>query len=748
MDPVHQFAELREELENISGGLLDHLGHLLEIPALQDPAFQSWQKTCHRVQQELANEMVRVAVVGPIKSGKSTLVNALLGDDLLKRGAGVVTSFVTRIRQGKTLKANIHLKSWEEINREIRQALVLFPSRSWSGDRDAFDIREETHREELSRALGELPLEKQISHDTRNPSMVILTSYLKGFGIMRALNPSDALTLTFEKDEIQQHRQFAGDEVLAVFAKDIALEIDTEFGRGNLELADCQGSDSPNPLHLAMIQDYLHLAHLLIYVISSRTGLRQADLRFLTMIKKMGILNNVLFVVNCDFSEHDSLEDMHGVIAKIKEELALIQPKAQVFAFSSLFHLIGYDPDRLPEKDRLRFEQWLKQEDLVAFSSDETNRFNAVLNDKHTNERFSLLLKNDVDRLRMVSQGMAYWADVHGDVLSDDEDKALDISKRIETHRERIDEISAMIQRTLDGELHQIRQKVGRQLNGFFDSRSGHVVPPIVDCIRGFHVRYANYEKALESVGIQQALYDVYQDFRQSLDTFMAESINPELIGFIRQKEKEIQSSLRSVAGPYVNIVNEALVEFNTFAQPLDVSSDTENDETPLLKDMDSIKRLARLELHPATAMLSQSSTIRTEAVVRFGLNATLSAMKRLIKKPFHSRTEDAFQALEYATKRMKREAEKAMLFHLKSYKENLKFQYLFKLADALSIHLYDSLIDRFQAYRSDLSRIKKAIEKKELDREKAREVLNGVKNESLVFSTQLQKMETLIEGL
>jgi polynucleotide 5'-kinase involved in rRNA processing len=63
-------------------------------------AFQQWKQSCANIDQHLRDHVVRIAVVGAIKSGKSTLVNALLNDDYLKRGAGVVTSFVTRIRQG------------------------------------------------------------------------------------------------------------------------------------------------------------------------------------------------------------------------------------------------------------------------------------------------------------------------------------------------------------------------------------------------------------------------------------------------------------------------------------------------------------------------------------------------------------------------------------------------------------------------------------------------------------------------
>jgi GTPase SAR1 family protein len=88
-------------------------------------SFGDWEKTCVVLLGELEEETIRVAVVGPIKSGKSTFLNSLLKGDFLKRGAGVVTSIVTRVRSGDQVKATLYYKSWAEVNEDMQQALVL-----------------------------------------------------------------------------------------------------------------------------------------------------------------------------------------------------------------------------------------------------------------------------------------------------------------------------------------------------------------------------------------------------------------------------------------------------------------------------------------------------------------------------------------------------------------------------------------------------------------------------------------------
>jgi hypothetical protein len=62
---------------------------------------------------------------------------------------------------------------------------------------------------------------------------------------------------------------FSGNESLAVYMKDILLNIDTGVVGSNIEIADCQGSGSSIP---ARHDQDSCVWPMLIYVISSRTG--------------------------------------------------------------------------------------------------------------------------------------------------------------------------------------------------------------------------------------------------------------------------------------------------------------------------------------------------------------------------------------------------------------------------------------------------------------------------------------------
>ena len=215
------YNALKDEILLINRDVLSLFAAAKSIPGMADYSFGEWEKTCENLPGQLAEDTIRVAIVGAIKSGKSTFLNSIFNGDYVKRGAGVITSIVTRVRSGERLRAKLFFKSWDEINTEIEQALVLFPSLNWRSGNGRFDIRQEKDRRELHKALGELSVDQLITHNTRNINNVLLTSYLKGYGTVKNFLAADNTIQMFEDDRFFEHKAFAGDEALAVYLKDI-----------------------------------------------------------------------------------------------------------------------------------------------------------------------------------------------------------------------------------------------------------------------------------------------------------------------------------------------------------------------------------------------------------------------------------------------------------------------------------------------------------------------------------------------
>ena len=720
MAKITTYSTLKEDILQINKDISGLFPDLRAITASSDHTFADWQKTCDTIKSQISGEIIRVAVVGPIKSGKSTFINSLLKGEYLKRGAGVVTSIVTRVRNGKKLKAKLLFKSWDEINSDMEQALVLFPSLEWRNENYRFDIRQKKERMDLEKALISLNSEHLISNGAHNVNNILLTSYLKGYEKIKDLFSVETLTRQYENELFSEHWTFVGDGSMAVYLKDVQLEIDSGNIDSNIEIADCQGSDSPNPLHLAMIQEYLLLTHLIVYVISSRTGLREADIKFLSIIKKMGIIDNILFIINCDFSEHESINDLKLLIENVKEELALIKPSPEIYSLSALLNLFKTRRANLSQKDRLRLEQWETEPELTDFSNSETARFESSFYNRLTKGSYSLLLKNHLERLRIISSGMGRWIYFNQNILSRDAHSANEIVEKIKKHQEGMRQIKAVIKNTLAGSTKTINHDLKTDIERFFDIRSGDLIQNIIEFIRDYTVSYQKYEENLKASGFPNTLYLVFQEFKQAVDIYMTETINPEIIRFTREKEKRILENIENIAEPFDVMVQDAIVGYDGMMENFGIVRSFESPERIDLPDIDTIKAVTGLTLPPAVAYMRYTAKIKTEAVMRFGFYSVVKFFKKILKKPIERKNEEGILALKAGVLRMKRETEKSMAFFFKDYQENIKFQYMYKIVEAVSFSLYESLVDRFQAYAADLSNSVELINDKLIDKGQA----------------------------
>lgn len=737
---------LKNELIAINEDISSLFSDAKAIPGLTDYSFGDWEKTCSDIRRQISEDMIRVAIVGAVKSGKSTLLNSLFKGDYLKRGAGVVTSIVTRVHTGQSLKAKLYFKSWDDVNSDIEQALMLFPSMDWRSENERFDIRRTKERRELQQAVSDLPTEQLITNDTRNVNSVLLVSYLKGYDRVKEIVSSDNGIIEYSEDRFSEHKDFVGDDALASYLRDVELQIDSKSIGSNIEIADCQGSDSPNPLHLAMIQDYLFLTHLIVYVISSRTGLRQADIKFLSIIKKMGILDNILFVANCDFGEHETLNDLKALVEKVEEEISMIKPSPEIFTFSALYNLFKTQSDLLTTKDALRYKQWKGEKELKAFLEMGSERFETFFHHKLTRERNALLLRNHLERLGVIASGMEHWVCINRDILDRDTASAGEIVVKIKQHQKKMNQIKTMIKSTLNGAVQKITRELKVETDRFFDVRSAEVLGGIIEFIRNYKVSFNDYTESLESTGFSGTLYLIFQELKQALDTYMAEVINPEIIRFVRHQEAGIKEHLELIAGPYDVMVQDAIVEYNAAMGNFGISRLLKNREKVELPEMDYVKRTIGLALPPLAANMRYSTKIKTEAVMRLGFYSVLKIFKKLFKKPIQNKNEEEIFALKDGVLRMKRETEKSILFLFKSYRENIKFQYSIKLLEAASNTLYEALLDRFQAYVADLSKVEALIGERQVDKERASQVLGEMELATRSVNERINSIRERIE--
>jgi len=714
MDAYEKYKEAMLDINHEVHALIDQAETILDG---NKAVFDQWKRSCGSIDSYLRDHVVRIAVVGAIKSGKSTLVNALLSDDYLKRGAGVVTSFVTRVRQGEQLRARLYFKSWDEVNEDIKHALVLFPTEEWRSEQHDFDIRRTPDREDLANALEALDHDMRISQDRLNANGVLLSSYVKGYEQIHSYIAADRSTREFDNAQFADHRDFVGSDALAVYLKDVQLSVPGDILKRDIELADCQGSDSPNPLHLAMIQDYLLKAHLIVYVISSRTGLRQADIRFLSIIKRMGIAGNMLFVCNCDLSEHDGLDDLQALVKRVREELSLVVEAPEIFTISALYNLFDRSRSPLSPRDQDRLEQWRKAEELVTFSNQETTRLTSFLENKLSRERWALLLQNQLSHLDLTAKGLNQWVQLHRDLFRRDAGEARAMVEKLQMHQLHMLQVQSLIKTTLNGAARKLSQDLKKEVDRFLDPSSGPIVKKVGGFVREYQVDLSHYQEQLANSGFTHTLYLVFQDLKQAVDGFMAEKVNPDIMGEIQQVEKRLQEELHMIGEPYEAMVIDALERFDEVLRQMGIPSSSVKGALHPFDDLENVKQMNGITLPPAAATMRYGAYIKTEAVMRLGFYSLARLIRKLLRKSIDSKRVEELKALKDGIRRMKSETERSIEAHFRDYKENIKFQYVQRLTEMAGNRLHETLTEQFGAYLGDLKGIVGRVENQHEDK-------------------------------
>ena len=714
---MESYNDIKNQLLRINSDLRNVIDTALTTEGVSGHQMDEWRNTTERIDKQLAEETVRLAIVGSIKSGKSTLTNSLFNGDYVKRGAGVITSIVTKVRPGPHMTARLEFKTWKEVNSEIKEALVLFSALETLEDYREFDINDDNDRQRLQSDLSKLEADQLIAHDARDPNSVLLIEYIKGYEEAKSYVSFEPETAVLEEDGFFRQKEFVGNESLAVYLKDVTLTLRTPKGFGeNIEVADCQGSDSPNPLHLAMIQDYLLQTHLIVYVLSSRTGVRQSDIKFLTLIKKMGLAKNLLFVLNSDFNEHEDLPDLRRVAARVEEELGLIVSAPDVYTFSALYNLfksIDSESDNgmsLSRKEKRRLEQWKEEEEFVFFSDAETAKFFSEVIHKITTNRYTLLLEANVERLANISSGMQEWARIGRKIL---ETKTEEMSKtfaEMERRRKASDQVTVVVKDTLDGTTSKLKGELSAEVDRFFDVRFGDIGQQIVQFVDGYNLEAADFENDLEATGFLPTLYRIFQVLQQAVNRFIAETINPRLVAFLNTLENKLAEVFEQVSGPYSLMIEDAVRKHQDLLIKLGLTPTGRIFKPIRPPEIAVIKNNSQVRIPQLASTLRYTARIKTEAILRLGFYNTVKTARKLFKKP-DTGPESAIRSLQDSIRRIKEQIQISIMDHFVDYKENLKHQYVFLLTTSMADGLYETLTDQMAAFTGDLSDMKHLIE-------------------------------------
>ncbi|MFO7886263.1 MAG: dynamin family protein [Desulfobacteraceae bacterium] len=738
---MNKHTDFFDNVEKVSNNLVSVFERMQEIPGMFDHTCEEKMKICQEIPEQVRSRVVKIAVVGAIKSGKSTFVNALLDQDFLKRGAGSVTAIITRLRQGDQFKAEIFLKSWDEINKEIENALVFFPEvkkicPEMEGLR--FDLRRKNDRIILKRANDRLWSDISLNGRGIRAESKIVSHALEGYDFARDYVQADPVSISFTGEEFEQHKIFTGTDAIGFFVKDVLIEAAAEKIGPQTEIADCQGSDSTNPMHMAQIQNYLFSASMIIYLISSRTGLREADIRFLTIIQKMGLLNRILFVVNCDFSEHDNLNDLVNVESAIRKELCYFTPDPELFTFSSLYVLFCKCRKSLSPKNAMRLAQWAEEPELVGYSENMKQDFHQRLDRILIDERHDLLMAGPVVHVKKIVDFAEERTKIYQQLKQKDLTKAVETIDSLSDMHNRTRQFKSIVKNAMESAVKGLNSEISADIKAFFNKSNNSPVRKMQDFVNNYPVTHEKYENEIHFSGFHNAFYFMFQDLKKEVETFVVEVLNPEIAGFIAREEEKIAAYFDSVFYSYNNIDPLSLCpDFPESAKAFERKYNGKNRNNFI--SIESVRRILGLKFPGIVSSIDYNAGVRLDSMARFGFHSLTLIMSKILSK---NSTAPGSAALRDTGIKIKKQALKTLENELLKCKNELRDTYLFVLIEAVARDFQEKIMTRFQENDFEIEAVQKLIDADQREKKEQADALEMIK--SMVRDTS-RRIDTLM---
>ncbi|PLX40995.1 MAG: hypothetical protein C0609_11470 [Deltaproteobacteria bacterium] len=669
-----------------------------------------WQRRVESL-GDLGSRTFKIAVAGTVKSGKTTLVNTLLGDDLLKRGAGIVTSVVTRVRGNHTLDALIKLKGWGEINREASDAALFVGFVTDEGE--TFDLRSESMRGRLSEYISSLGEEFLGDDGTYEKHAALLLAMLDGYDRVASLITHDGGELTYSGDDFHRHKEFSGDDSMAVFVEDLSLRIPDFPLKGDTEIADCQGYDSPNPRHRERVQQYLIDSHLIVYVVSSRVGLRDADLRFLKDIERLGLIKQTLFVLNVDLSEYEAASEVEGARARLARELRPFIEVPEIIALSALRALLKKLDGagaKLTKKERLLLALWDEEDALPSGGFDDFSGLLSVRVGERREDELAGLVRSTLSKaaevLRLRLKNLQKFGGSRGEALEAGLDSMSDAR-----------EIIARSFKTFEGALTSRAQTIKTQtysrVTGKFHPSGGSIANEVMAYVGTMKPSIASIDFS-QKEKLFAKLAGVQQKVREEFHRYKVETINPMAVETIREIWGDVTEEMDAAAHDSASLVIEAVEGYRSLA--MDLGIEVGEMELPELEASIGKKKVPLFSAVTVPAAEASAKHLISFASHWSVKMATGWAAKLLSKRDTDSGSDQLVsKGVETARELIAEEARSALLH----YNEHVKYQLLGKNIDELLsswIENYretldvltgevDSILNALDASREELSR-------------------------------------------
>ena len=670
-------AETRSQLEKLA-----------ELLQWKDaPQLRHWQEALQHAEDRLQQAKVRIAVLGAVKSGKSTLLNAVLGADRLRRGAGILTSIVTRIQLGKISRAHLRFKSKSLLDRQFQAALAFLQSSDSSLPSCKLDQASE--RQSLLHSLDEQPAEEDTSHFSEERAFLraCLVGYSEAIGY---LNNSTQVR-TWSGEESCHHQAWVEQDSRAVFLEDLLLEEPGWTWQGT-EIADCQGIDSPNPLHLVQVQEYASRSNLLIYVISSRIGIRQADVHLLRNLYQLGLADQIIFVINLDLNEHEEQADVDRITEHILRDLRRCgwqQP--HYFMFSAL-HLLLQRKLELTTREQKQLEFW-QDHPVSQMSANAWKTFQEELHMRLAHQQSQTLLAGEWRHCQRLHRQVSEFVERLQITLSAETLDWEEWQSELQHRQRYLNYHEQNLRYTLKGGEQQWKQHIDYGIRALFERQGGKVWSSLDRFLRQLEL---TQPKDNFSPNIQSMLW--VQEAREKLLRWVVDEINVSLLPEIARLCSEITMLINQAVEPFFEVLDE--LQHREYK----LQSKLQNDLVSSSENPKVYWQFPEIEPISFTTTMAFQTPEQLRSWLLYGQSwfRTLWRKERNPQMDFHQQSQ----------RELERQLRENLDFDVLNYRENLKYRYLWSGTEQLLETILVCWQEAARGCQADLGSLLEQLEK------------------------------------
>ena len=728
-----------ERILGLQKQLSDLTGQMEQTFGSDDRQIRSWRESLSSASRELEEKNTRVSIVGPVKSGKSTFGNYLLGEDLLKRGAGVITAIVTRVLFGTSLRADLTLKGLNAIQAEITDALEFLDPTNETVSPGKFRLDNPEDRRLLDVFLSQLHREADASEEFVKQT-TLLRAYLDGYeDIAKYLKPDES-SISLLEDEAAAHREYVGHESKAVYLKEALLTVPARNLPSGVEIGDCQGSDSPNPAHMAAVLEYLMESHFVIYLVSTRMGIREADVRLIQVLRTLRMLDQMCFVFNLDLAEHEGKSSVLNQIERAKSEIRQLGAEPELYTFSVLYQLLERMGDKeLSKKDQLRLALWEQDEELIRFSEEERNRFEKDFKRIIERERHGLKAQRGISVMSRLADRIEEFLGFRKVISSKNRDEIDQATSDLEEKQKTISDTLGVVRNALDGVRTKFERDLKLEVDRFFDSKIGQSVFDMLSFVENFG---KSSDFSDDVGGSLTELARFYHSLSEALLRYVQEEFNLKIIEFTNRKETELRNHYIQQVSSYVQLLQQLF----------------ENYEKSMEDLIPGMSKRARQVLSPDAAVQWKPKLfnpsfhyhVRAKASVllRTGLGKTVEGVKmvaqRLMGKEDATSGQKRGKTILEGQSVIRKCISDELLEQLMDYRENLKYAYFLKINQMISDRLFSELERYVNDHLVDLSNMSQLARAEEHQRVTEGREIERLLEQVRSFRQQIDALNTV----